>query len=203
MIILAILLLISAGLMLAPIIICVFLPQQIGGKINWGNKQISSLALGIPLSLVGILIFSFTVEITYNAKRRRAFDEKVKYYLQSDKRYIISGGEDKTDRILVDEDLRVILNTDQILISDADGFRSDYVGAMYKGDPVIFYSTNARKLRIMARDAMCCNYYLSPLYLHQPNGTVRKLTDGVKGGLYDPPLKKRRIFFDETYDLEP
>ncbi len=203
MIILATLLIISAGLMLAAVIICVFLPQQIGGKINWGKRQIPSLALGIPLGLVGILIFSFTAEIIYDAKRSQAFEERVRYYLWSDKRYIISGGEDMTDMILVDEDLRIILNDDQIIISDIDGFRSDFALARYKGDPVIFYSTNARSLRIMARDSMCCNYHLSQLYLHRPDGTVRKLTGGVKGGRYDPPLKERRIYFDETYDLKP
>lgn len=203
MIILAILILISTGLLLTSAIICIFLPQQMGGVINWGKKQIPSLALGIPMALVGILIFSFAIERIYNAKQRRLFDEQVKYYLQSDKRYIISGGKDKTDRILVDEDLRIILKGEQTIISDMDGLRSDFGLATYKGDPLVFYNTDGGELWIRARDSRCCNYYLSPLYLHQPDGTVRKLTAGVKGEKYSPPLESPRIFFDETYELEP
>jgi hypothetical protein len=200
--IIVLLLVLGAGLISAGIIICIFWPKRILGRINWGKRGIPSLALGLPLILVGTLVFLFSLEPAYNHWRRVDYLKRAKYYLWSYKRYIIAGGENKTDKIVVDDDLRVVLNDDQIILNDHDGWRSDYPWARYKGNPIVFYSDDVRKLRIIARDVTCCAYHLSPLYLHKPDGTVVKLTAGVKGEIYGSAIKPRQTFFDETYELK-
>ena len=196
----ALLIFLSSALILAGIVICIFLPEQIGGKIKWGNRKRSSIALGLPLILIGVPIFLFALEPAYDNQQRRYYLRKAKYYFWSQKRYVISGGKNKTDKILVDDDLRVVVDK-KVILNDKDRIRSDYSWARYKGDPIVFFSTDAWLLRIVARDVTCCTYYLSPLYLHKPDGTVMKLTDGVKGELYNQPLKQPRLFFIETYKL--
>jgi hypothetical protein len=199
--ILGIIISLSVVMVLAGVIICIFLPKRIGGKIKWGKRRISSLSLGLPLILAGMIILLFHLEIIINRRRRIDYTEKVKYYLWSYKRYIIAGGKHKSDRITVHDDLRVILNDNQLILNDRDGWRSNSKWASYKGEPVAFYGPNADKVRILARWHMSSTYYLSPLYLHQPDGTVIKLTDGVKETEYKLLAKPEQPFFDETYEI--
>jgi hypothetical protein len=188
------------ALVLAGIIICLFFPERIGGS----KQGISSLALGLSLVLIGTPLSLFTFELINDYRLRDYYLGKAKYYLLSYKRYIISGGVNKTDNIFVDDDLRVLLNNDKEIFSDQDGVRSDFCGAAYKGTPIVFYSTDVRRLRIMARDVACCTFCLSPLYLHKPDGEIVKLTDGVDGReqQYKPVQNQQRIFFDKTIDLK-
>ncbi len=77
-IIIALLLLLGSALILAGTIICIFWPEQMGGKINWGKKKISSMALGLPLILIGSLIFLFSLEPAYKYWLRVDYLKKIK-----------------------------------------------------------------------------------------------------------------------------
>ncbi len=194
-------LLLSLFLIITGIIVCVFLPEQPGGRFNWGKKGRSSLAVGLPLILIGTAIFLLALEPAYDRELRGKYLEQARYYLWADKRYIISGGKHKTDKIVVDDDLRIALNDHQMLLNDMDRIRSNYDWAKYKGEPIIFFSDDVQRLRVLARDVTCCTYSLSPLYLHRPDGTVLKLTDGVKEKKYERSAGPRSLFFKETYEL--
>ncbi len=191
----------SLLLIIAGIIVCVFLPKQMGGKIKLGKKEVSSLRVGLPLIFIGIAIFLSVLEPAYDRELREKYLDKARYYLWADKRYIISGGVNKTDRIVVDDDLRIRLNDNQMVLNDIDKIRSDYDWAKYRGEPVIFFTDDLKWISVAARDVKCCTYYLSPLYLHRPDGTVMKLTDGVKEKRYEHPPDKIRLFFKEVFEI--
>ncbi len=196
----AVLLLVSAGLICAGFFVYVFLPDKIGGSIYWRNKKISSVLAALFLIILGIPLFAFALELSTSYWLRVDYLKKVQYYLYSDRRYIISGGKNKTDRITVDDDLLIQVDNNTVL-RDEDGFRCDLKWAIYKGEPVVFYSANPKKLKIKARYITCCSYYLSPLYLHKPDGGVIKLTDGIEFHHPEPAPKKPIVFFDKTYNL--
>ena len=108
------------------------------------------------------------------------------------RKWILSGGPDPTEEIVVDDDLKVLRNG-QIVFEDADGDSGDH-------DPIHFSARKGAKLRIVAFDAQALCHELGPLYLHcEGKGRLRrKLTDGVP---YTCPNEAVGEFFNKTFTV--
>ena len=86
--------------------------------------------------------------------------------------FILSGGPDPTDDIIVDDDYRVLRNG-VVIFKDADGGPTTLV-------PIAIKARVGDTLIIRAKDVQNDCYELSPLYLHcADGGSARRIHKGV------------------------
>jgi hypothetical protein len=107
--------------------------------------------------------------------------------------WILSGGEDPTALIHVDDDLRVDLNGDTIF-DDQDNFADDH-------PPIAFAAAVGDELHVVATDKQTPCRSLSPLWLHCPaSGLSRQLFAGVNDGCAGNAVPFD--FVNETFTVE-
>jgi hypothetical protein len=106
--------------------------------------------------------------------------------------WILSGGEDPTDQLRADDELRIELNGAPIL-ADEDCLADDIA-------PVTFTAKVGDQVRVIATDCAFCRS-LSALWLHCPaSGLSRELFSGRDDGC--DVNRPTGVFFDETFTIE-
>jgi hypothetical protein len=106
--------------------------------------------------------------------------------------WIISGGPNRTDQILVDDDLRITVNGAPVL-NDPDGKASLL-------QPVPFTAQVGDSLAVTARDAVPSCRSLSPLWLHcATTGQKRQLFAGNSDGC--APGRTAGDFLNQVYTI--
>lgn len=91
--------------------------------------------------------------------------------------WVLSGGPSSSDRIIVDDDLEVIVNGITVF-KDDDEYSTLDGRASWNGEPIIFSALPGDELNIIATNPNGGEIELSPLYLNL-DGQAAKLSDGV------------------------
>jgi hypothetical protein len=131
---------------------------------------------------------------------RDAFEVKEAFTLHP-VQYILSGGPNPTDRIIVDDDLeiecgkvRLFTDDDQVWSKDATPQRP----GQYLGWPIVLVLPPGSKLRIRAIDCQQVSAELGELYLHRCDGASKRLTKARKER---SNARLPHVFFEEEFDL--
>jgi hypothetical protein len=105
---------------------------------------------------------------------------------------VLSGGQDPTDPLWVDDDLSVFLNTNAILVDDNEHSDEDL-------GTVSFTAKNRDRLCVVARDVHTGCRSRSPLYLHSTtDGTLHLLAPEINDCTGKPAPA---VFYDKTFDI--
>jgi hypothetical protein len=115
--------------------------------------------------------------------------------------YILSGGPNPTDEIIVDDDLEIRQDGKALFIDDDHVATTNKRGksaASFQGHPIIFVADPKLKLKLTATDHNPVDAILGPLWLHRHDGAKRQLTPGLTQQSAD---QLPHVFFDQEFDL--
>jgi hypothetical protein len=116
--------------------------------------------------------------------------------------FILSGGPNPTDPIVVDDDLEVS-SGDKLLFIDDDHVKSTETRSVYpctySGAPIILVLKPNTKLRIKAIDHVPNDAGLGELYLHRHDGSRRRLTERIE---QQSNAVLPHTFFDQEFALD-
>ena len=115
--------------------------------------------------------------------------------------FILSGGLNVTDKILIDDDLEVLqadkplfIDNDQIASSETRGKRA----AGYQGQPIVLVADPKGKIRIRVIDHGATEAIVGELWLHRHDGAKRLVT---KESRQASAAQLPNVFFNEEIDL--
>ena len=115
--------------------------------------------------------------------------------------YILSGGPNPTDLIVVDDDLEVLSGERKVFIDDDHVRSTENRGkrpATYQGFPIVLVADPKAKLHLRVTDCQETDAIVGELWLHRHDGAKRRLTTGVA----QPSAQQLpNVFFDEKFDL--
>jgi hypothetical protein len=129
------------------------------------------------------------------------FELKDRFRMRTDQ-YILSGGPNPTDEIIVDDDLEIRVG-DQVLFLDDDRVCSTEKRgkqpAKYQGFPIILRLDVEKKLTIRITDHCGAEAIVSDLWLHRWDGSKKCLTKAIKQASTN---QLPNVFFDQDFDLK-
>lgn len=115
--------------------------------------------------------------------------------------YVLSGGPNPTDEIVVDDDLEILQNGKSLFV-DNDTIRSTEkrgkAPATYQGQPIVFVADVKAKLVIRATDHCRTEAILGELWLHRHDGATRRVTEKLTQA---SAAQLPHVFFSEEIDL--
>jgi hypothetical protein len=115
--------------------------------------------------------------------------------------FILSGGPDPTDRLIVDDDIEIQLGDRKLFIDDDHVRTGDGRAAnrcTYDGEPIILALPPTAKLRIRAIDCFPTDAILGDIYLHRFDGAKVLVAKAVH---QRSAAKLPNVFFDQEFDL--
>jgi hypothetical protein len=114
--------------------------------------------------------------------------------------YVLSGGPEPTDPIVIDDDLELLLGGEKLFIDDDHVRAGDGrgVGCTYNGEPILLRLPAGAALRVRALDCAPTEAILGALWLHRWDGAKRRLTGGVKERS-NPALP--HVFFEAEFQV--
>lgn len=114
--------------------------------------------------------------------------------------YILSGGPNPTDQIIVDDDLEVWRGKKKLFIDDDHIASTDNrfgADAMYSGCPIILVLEPKSKFRLRAIDHAPTDAILGDIWLHRYDGAKKQL---VKNRKEQSNAQLPHVFFEEEFD---